>query len=153
MHKQLRLSIIWCVLAGVVLVMTTSRGEHWIGHVTDQYCPNRWVHFLLYAAVTAIPCAKWRTKRWLLCCFSVVGACIAYGLIHIIVSGPNVDTEGVVSNLFGVAAGVLLGLNLRYSRNHTKAVPGLRAGGGAQRRPKSAPGRKFDVQPTNTVHS
>ena len=81
MNNHLRLRSAWDVLAGGVLIMSALPGGSWLGQVTVPYCPNRWVHFLVYAAVASIPCAAWRTKRGVLCCLSVVGFSVVCGLL------------------------------------------------------------------------
>jgi hypothetical protein len=130
MNNRLRLRSPWDVLAGGVLIMSVLLGGSWLGQVTAPYCPNRWIHFLVYAAVTSIPCAAWRTKRGVLCSLSVIGFSVVCGFFLAIAGRPENGLENVFSDLFGIAAGVLLGLNLRLMggsannrRLETKAAP------------------------------
>jgi hypothetical protein len=41
--------------------------------------------------------------------------------------GPMVRTQNVPANLFGIAAGVLLGLNIRMMRNSEKSIDNVRS--------------------------
>ena len=130
MNNHLRLRSAWDVLAGGVLIMSALLGGSWLGQVIVPYCPNRWVHFLVYAAVTSIPCAAWRTKRGVLCSLSVIGFSVVCGFFLAIACRQENGLENVFSDLFGIAAGVLLGLNLRLMggsannrRHDTQAAP------------------------------
>lgn len=130
MNNHLRLRSAWDVLAGGVLIMSALLGGSWLSQVTVPYCPNRWVHFLVYAAVTSIPCAAWRTKRGVLCSLSVIGFSVVCGFFLAVACRQENGLENVFSDLFGIAAGVLLGLNLRFMggsannrRHETQAAP------------------------------
>lgn len=125
MNNRLRLGFAWGVLAGAALFISVLPGGRWLGQVTAAYFPARWVHFLVYAAVTSIPCAAWRTKKIVLVGLSFIGLSVACDLLLTLAARPGRSLENVFSDLFGIAAGVLFGLNLRLSRNSAKTVAGM----------------------------
>ena len=121
MNKQRRLCYVWGVLACGVLFISALPGISRLGQITAPYVANHWVRFLVYAAVASIPCAAWRTRRCALCCLLAAGFSVVCGLVHAIASRPADAMENIVPDLFGVTAGVLLGLNLRFIRNSAEA--------------------------------
>lgn len=125
MNNHLRLRYVWAVLAAGVLFFSALSGASWLGQVTVPYCPSRWIHFLVYAAVTSIPCTAWCKKRSVLFCLSVVAFSAVCELLLAIAGRPARGLENAVSDFFGIAAGVLLGLNLRLSRSSAGMVSGM----------------------------
>ena len=68
--------------------------------------PTDWLHFLIYAAAAAIPLLVWKRRIGLL-------LAVAIGVTGLILSDR-------VINLFGVAAGTLLALNILTLRSSSK---------------------------------
>jgi uncharacterized membrane protein YccC len=130
--NHLRLRFAWAVLAAGVLLLSVPPIGSWLSQVVAPYLTSRWLHFLAYAALTAIPCFAWRTKKGVLFSLSVVGLCVAFELSLTIANGPAVDLERVFSDCFGIAAGILLGVNLRLSRSSAGKVADMTQ---ADRRP------------------
>ncbi len=126
MNNHLRLRYAWGALAAGVLIMSALPGRIWIGPVTLPYCPSRWVHFLVYVAVTSIPCAAWRTKSGVLCCLSVIAFSVVRVFFFAVAGSTANGLENVFSDLFGIAAGILLGLNLRVMGSSAGTVAGMK---------------------------
>jgi hypothetical protein len=125
MNNRHRSYYVWGVLAGGVMFISVLPSGSWLGQVTAPYCANPWVRFLAYAAVAAIPYAAWRMRWGILCSLLAAGFSVAYGLFHTIGGGPAGAMQNIPPDLFGVAAGVLLGLNLRFIRNSAEAAAGI----------------------------
>jgi hypothetical protein len=125
MNNQLRLRCAWGVLAGGILLISTLPGIGRLGQAIAPYCTNQWTHFLVYAALATIPCAACRVRRGILCCFLVVGLSVVCGVLHGITAGPAGISENILSDFFGIAAGVLLGMNLRVMSASAGAGAGM----------------------------
>jgi zinc transporter ZupT len=93
--------------------MSILPGSSSIYQVVVAYDANRWIHFLVYAAVASLPAGAWKGKSSILLPMAVIGLCIALEPLQTFISGPIVRPQNVLADLFGVAAGILLGLNLR----------------------------------------
>ncbi len=112
MINRLWLRCVWAALVVGALLIS------FFGNVLFTSAPaNRWLHFLVYAAVTSIPCAIWRSKGAIVFSLAIVGCCVMSGTAVAIWNWHGVRAESTVSDFFGIAAGVLLGANLRFSRN------------------------------------
>lgn len=123
MISRLWLRCLWALLVAGALFIS------FLGNVLFTSPPaNRWLHFLVYAAVTAIPCALWRTKGAVAFSLAIVGCCVMSGAAIAIWSWYGVRAESTISDLFGIAAGVLLGANLRLAWNASEksAAPDTR---------------------------
>ena len=117
MNRDVQLRCIWGALAIGMLAISVLPSATHLDPLSAAYGTDKWVHFLAYAVVTSIPCTAWRTKRNVLFCLAVVAFCVLCELLSTMAGRPARGPENVISDLFGIAAGVLLGLNLRYSRN------------------------------------
>lgn len=114
MTTKLRFRYAWILLAGGNLFMSLLPGRSWLYQVLSAYYASDWTRFLVYAAAASIPCAAWRTKRRMLYSLLVVILSIVSEVLRALVLGPSVHPELIPADLFGIAAGVLLGLNLRH---------------------------------------
>lgn len=132
MNKDLRLLCIWGALAVGVLVVSVLPSATSFDPFSAAYWTDKWTHFLAYALVTSIPCTASRTKRSVLFCLAVVAFCALCELLSTMAGRPAHGPENVVSDFFGIAAGILLGLNLRYSRSSGEIRNGVPQG---ERRP------------------
>ena len=111
-----RLFYLWCVLTGGLVVISVLPARNSSYYFLALYDSNRWANFLAYALVAAIPIAAWKHRTSM--CLSLIPAIISIALElwqkH--VPGPIVRTQNVPADLFGIAAGILLGLNFRVMR-------------------------------------
>ena len=116
MLTKKNLFVLWCVVIFVILWIAVLPNDSPIHHFAVQYDSNRWLRFCAYAAIVAIPFSSWRTRSAI--AFSLLPALTGMTLelwqmhIHGILERPN----NVTPDLFGIAAGVLLGLNFRVMR-------------------------------------
>jgi 4-amino-4-deoxy-L-arabinose transferase-like glycosyltransferase len=116
MSKSWQLSATWLTLICSILVVTNLPGRSWLYQVMFPYNYNRWLHFIAYATIAAIPVVAWR--RWSIVLASVVAALLVVALGSLQTFLPNhMDRpQPALPDLFGIAAGILLGLNLRMMR-------------------------------------
>jgi len=112
MINRLWLRCVWALLVAAALLIS------FLGNVLFTSPPaNRWLHFLVYAAATSIPCALWRTKGAVIFSLAIVCCSVMSGTAIAIWSWYGVRAESTVSDFFGIAAGLLLGVNLRVAWN------------------------------------
>jgi hypothetical protein len=112
MIDRLWLRCVWAVLVLGALAISI------VGNVLlTSFSANRWLHFLVYAAVVSIPCAFGRTKGAVVFSLAIIGCCVMSGAALALWNWQGVRAESTISDFFGIAAGVLLGVNLRHSWN------------------------------------
>jgi hypothetical protein len=133
MSSQNMLRALWFFLLGGALVLSNLPAEDWpYGAITD-YASNHWFHFLLYAIIVAIPVTVWKKKYRFMLSLVAVLLVIALGSLQTFMPGHGNRSQNAMPDLFGVAAGVLLGLNLRKMRDPhpaaAKAKPPYRSSG------------------------
>jgi putative effector of murein hydrolase len=115
----------WCSLLGAVLILSNLPAEGWPYEGITYYASNHWFHFLLYAAIVAIPVTMWKRKYRFMLSLVAVLLVIALGSLQTFIPGHRNRSQNAMPDLFGVAAGVLLGLNLRMMRDpHPLAAKG-----------------------------
>jgi VanZ family protein len=126
---------IWFALLGSALVLSNLPTS---GAPFDSIAilsTNHWFHFLLYAAIVAIPVTFWRRKYRFMLSLVTVLVVIALGSLQTFIPGHANRSQNAMPDLFGVAAGVLLGLNLRMLRASATV------GEGGESRYRGSPGR------------
>lgn len=112
MNNRLRLSCMWCVLAGGILLMSVLPGRNWFYQILAPYYANDWARFFVYAAAASIPCVAWHKKRRVLYCLAIISFGVVFEFLRA-TAGLGGQPDVVFSDLFGIAAGILFGLNLR----------------------------------------
>ena len=122
MLTDTRLRFLWCVLACGALLMSIPFAASWIGRIIGTSDLNRWAHFLAYAAVAAIPVAAWRQRTNQLFSLVFVMLGVAIELLPAFLPGSIVRPQNAGADLFGVGAGILLGLNLRVMHNSASSL-------------------------------
>jgi hypothetical protein len=113
MSKNNRVFYCWCALIGGIITVAVVPHGSWIYRYITDCDSNRWAHFLAYALVVTLPFSGWRHWKSLLLSFIPVFMCIALETLQAKVTGSTARAYNVPADLFGVAAGVLLGLNIR----------------------------------------
>jgi hypothetical protein len=122
MLKNNRLVYLWCLFIGGIFLISILRGINWNYHSIAAYDSSRWAHFLAYVLVAAIPVAAWRYRRDVAFCLVPVMMSIALESLQAHIPGSVVRTQNISADLFGTAAGILLGLNIRVMRNSAKSL-------------------------------
>lgn len=121
MLKNNRVVYLWFLLISGIFLISILRSSTWNYHLIASFDPSRWAHFLAYLLVTAIPVAAWRFRRDVAFCLVPVMVSIALEFMQAHTPEPIVHIHNVSADMYGAAAGILLGLNLRLMRNSTKA--------------------------------
>lgn len=93
-----------------------------LGIFFARHLTNPWVLFLACAAIAALPSMTWSFRTWLLSCLALFCALLC-GIPHFFFGWPGGATQRIIPDLFGIAAGVLLGLNLQMFLSPVGAVP------------------------------
>jgi len=121
MLTKMRLRYLWYVLICGILLMSILPVSSSIYKVVVAYDANRWIHFLVYAAVASLPAAAWKRRSSKLLAMAIIGLCIAVEPLRTLIPGPIVRPQNALADLFGVVAGILLALNLRRMRTSAKS--------------------------------
>ena len=117
-----RFFYLWCLLTGGIVFVSFLPGNSRIYHAIAGYDSNRWVHFLAYALAAAIPVASTRRRAIVLLSFLPAMTSIVLEVLKAQSSGPFPRSQNIAADLFGAAAGILLGLNLRMMRHATRSL-------------------------------
>jgi len=125
MSKNGRLFYLWCVFIGGILLVSILPASSWIYRSIAGFDSNRWVHFLAYALAASIPVAAWKRRKNILLSLIPVLMSTALEAVQAAISEPIVRTQNVPADLFGIAAGILLGLNIRTMRKTAKSPVSL----------------------------
>lgn len=114
------LFIVWCVLILAIVWIAVLPSDNLVHHLAVEYDSNRWLRFLAYASIVAIPVSSWRTRTAI--AISVVPALagMALEMWQAHVPGLFERPANVTPDLFGFAAGILFGLNIRVMRKSAK---------------------------------
>jgi len=99
------------------MLMSILPGRNVIYHAVAAYDANSWVHFLIYILVAAIPVAAWRRRSSVLLCLLIAVLGIFIKLLHAFIPLLMIRHQNVLADMFGVAAGILLGSNIRMLRS------------------------------------
>lgn len=116
MSRRHLLRILWCFLLGAALILSMLPSQGWPYDTIAGYSSNHWFHFLLYTVIVAIPVTLWKRKYRFMLSLVAVLLVIALGSLQTFIPGHSNRSLNAMPDLFGVAAGVLLGLNLRMLR-------------------------------------
>ncbi len=120
MFSDRRLTYFWCVLAaGVLFASILPRGA-WIDQIIGNSDMSRWAHFLAYATIVVIPFVACRKGKGVLLPVLVVMAGILIESVETLIPGSIARPQNVLANVFGVGAGLLLGMNLRMMKTQAK---------------------------------
>ena len=122
------LFIIWCVLIVAIAWIAVLPSENLVHHLAVEYDSNRWLRFLAYASIVAIPVSAWKTRTAI--AISLLPALIGMALEVWQSNIPGLlgRPENVTPDLFGIAAGVLFGLNIRMMRKSAKPSNNVNSG-------------------------
>ena len=113
MFTKGRLCGAWCLLSVTALFISCSPVWDWMDGVVARYDSSTWFQFILYGGVTAIPVAAWTRKSRVFMCLGVTMLTSVWELLRVYLSAQIDPTRGITVHLFGAAAGILLGLNIR----------------------------------------
>ena len=109
----------WCVLIALIALTSLFSGEIMHKPPLNEYIDSGWAHFFAYMAAAALPLLTWKRRTGLAVALGVAILSVLFQILRGLVAGSVVDFDATVINLFGIAAGILLGLNLvtHFSRS------------------------------------
>jgi len=88
-------------MGGIALVTILSSNSTAYQSVAE-YDSSRWLHFLAYTLVIAIPIAAWKLRSAMLLSFIPPIACIALEWRHAYILGALPRSQNLPADLFGV---------------------------------------------------
>lgn len=106
----------WYLLAAGIVCMSIFSGSNWMAKAAVGYNLTRWVHFLAYVTLVAIPVVAWRKGIGLLFPLIIGMTGFAVELLQTFRPGSSFRPQNAIADAFGICAGILLGLNLRMMR-------------------------------------
>jgi hypothetical protein len=120
-----RFVYLWCLLICANVLLAVLPSGSWLYQILSPYDSNRWVHFLAFSVVAAIPVAAWKRRTSVMTSVFTAVLCIAFNFLlpHLYLSHDRPDDA--FAELFGVAAGILLGANLRIMHSSSKHATNL----------------------------
>lgn len=111
-----RFLYLWCLLVCSIFLSSSLQSAKWAYHYLAPYDSNRWIHFIVYAVIVALPVGTWRRRKAILLSFVPPIMSIILESLQAGIPLPVLQTQTIPADLFGVAAGILLGLNIRTMR-------------------------------------
>jgi|SRR5271165_2464558 len=112
-----RLQLLWVLLVGTIVLasLLPYLGIH--ANFFDAYFNGHWVHFLAYVAASFLPMLAWRRNTGLALSMGMVVLGTGLEIVRAIVEVRSPDIQYIVINVLGIAAGILLGLNILTLRS------------------------------------
>ena len=112
----------WCLLICAIFLSSSLQSIRSAYQYIAPYDSSRWVHFLVYALVVALPVGTWRRRESILLSFLPPILSIVLEALQAGFPLSLLRTQTVPADLFGIAAGILLGLNIRTIRNAARPL-------------------------------
>jgi len=110
----------WCVLIAAIAVASLFSGEIMHKPPLNAYIDSGWAHFFAYMAAAALPLLAWKRRTGIAISLGVAILSVVFQILRGLVAGRVFDFDATVINLFGIAAGILLGFNLITHRSRSK---------------------------------
>ncbi|HWA96664.1 MAG TPA: hypothetical protein VG844_18855 [Terracidiphilus sp.] len=119
-QTKLHFRVIWLFLIVLISIATLWSGISGVHSPLGAIIGHRWAHFLIYLAVGCIAFLAWKMATALAISFGVAIVSVALQVAKASLAHVSADKHALVVNLFGVAAGVLLGLNILTFRTNAQ---------------------------------
>jgi predicted signal transduction protein with EAL and GGDEF domain len=112
-----RLQQLWGLLVGTIVVasLLPCLGIH--NNILDTYLDGHWAHFLAYVAISFLPMLIWRRNTALAISMGIAVLGTGLEIVRATVGARSPDFQHIVINALGIAAGILLGLNILTRRS------------------------------------
>jgi VanZ family protein len=112
-----RLQFYWLLLAGTILLISLLPHPPIPSTPLGTFLSSSWAHFLVYLGVSVLPLLAWPRKTGLMISLGVAVISVGVEILRGLFIYRSVQVEDIVVNLFGVAAGILLGWNILTLRS------------------------------------
>jgi glycopeptide antibiotics resistance protein len=119
-----RLQIYWWLLAGTIVLLSLLPHPAIPSTPLGAYLNSYWAHFLVYLAVSVLPVLAWPRKTGLMISLGVAVISVGLEILRGLFIYRSFHVEDIIVNLFGVAAGILLGWNILTLRSRMSQVDG-----------------------------
>lgn len=116
-----RMRCLWVLLVGGTLLISTNNGNEWVYQAVRSNDLNRWIHFLAYGAIVILTFVAWKSRIGALLVLLVTALGLGFELSPVSGSGPSTNRDTALADLFGIASGILLELNIRLLRSSVTA--------------------------------
>ncbi|MGB7549858.1 MAG: hypothetical protein WBM14_19140 [Terracidiphilus sp.] len=110
----------WCVLVGAIALAYLLPGDSLHKPPLNAYVDSGWAHFFVYLVAATLPLLAWKRRTGLAVSLGVAILSVVLQVLRGLNAGRAADFDGTVINLFGIAAGILLGLNIVAHRSRSK---------------------------------
>lgn len=107
------LRYVWCGFVGGVIVLSAFPGRGWMHIATISFGSSRWGHFLVYLVIAVVPIIYWRLRVGILVCFAIAFLGFSTEMLRGLTPSLIGRPENALADIFGVTAGILLGINIR----------------------------------------
>jgi putative effector of murein hydrolase len=107
----------WCLLICALFLSSSLQSARSAYEYIAPYDASRWIHFLVYAVVVALPVGTWHRRESIFLSFVPPILSIVFEALQAGFPLSLLRTQTIPADLFGIAAGILLGLNIRMIRN------------------------------------
>ena len=107
-----RLKIGLYVLIAVIATASLWPGANLHASPLGAYIGHGWAHFLLYAAAASLALLGWKHRTGLAVSLGIAILSVGLQILRGMLGGCPTDIRALVTNLLGIAAGALLGLNI-----------------------------------------
>jgi UDP-GlcNAc:undecaprenyl-phosphate GlcNAc-1-phosphate transferase len=118
--------ISWYVLTGGIAIVSVLPDASLHDPALGPYINNNWIHFVAYATVAALPMVAWRVRTGLALSLGMATLSVGLQVLRGLFSGRITNFQGTTINLLGIAAGVLLGLNILTLRSSRESIDGFK---------------------------
>jgi hypothetical protein len=96
-----------------MMLISIRPANSWISEQTGINDMSRWVHFLAYLIVVALPFVAWKGRIGVFFSFVVAAMGLSLEMAQAFVAGLSEASQDVFADMFGVVGGMLLGYNVR----------------------------------------
>jgi hypothetical protein len=107
------------LIMAIALLSLFPRGGSYLP-LLGPYVDRGWAHFTVYACAATLCMLAWKNRTAMFLASGLFLLSVGLHLLHNFRAGIGADSFAIIVNLFGTAAGVLLGLNLHTLRTRMK---------------------------------
>jgi len=111
-----RLRFIWFTLIAVMVVASMLPRDGVFAAIRASY-DRGWMHFLVYAVLAALAMFAWKSKTAILSSLGLFAFSVGLHMCHLFFNGRAIDYFGLIVDLLGIVAGILLGINIMVLRS------------------------------------
>jgi hypothetical protein len=115
-NSQSLLRYAWYVLVGGMLLICCLPARGWLYQFMVPYYESMWARFFVYTFATSIPFVVWLRRDYIVYSFGLVVLAAVFEILGVLAVGRGGHQVDVLAELYGIVAGILLGLNLRRMR-------------------------------------